>query len=82
MKPSLTDFSDEFYDSLEYLNKISKQKKVGAEKENHIRKQREHIHNKTLKNPFTMPHVNLDLPEELRDHYIFENNKYLDNKLT
>ncbi len=67
IKPSLTDFSDEFYDSLDYLNKMSKQKKVSAEKENHNKNKREHVLNKTLKNPFSAPHVNLDLPEELRE---------------
>ena len=67
-------FSDEFSDSINYLQTLSKQKKVNDEKVNYeIQKQKrkEQIERKTVRNyqSITQPHiehnVNLDLPDEL-----------------
>jgi hypothetical protein len=67
-------FSDEFSDSINYLQTLSKQKKVNDEKVNYeIQKQKrkEQIERKTVRNyqPITQHHiehnVNLDLPDEL-----------------
>jgi len=62
MKTNLTEYTDEFYDSINYLNSLSKQKKI--EKKQEV--SNPSIKNKTLKTykePFI--DVNIDLPEEL-----------------
>jgi hypothetical protein len=59
-------YTDEFNDSIEYLQTLSKQKKVDSE--NSIKK--EAIQRKTLKNYSSMPVVNLELPEELKETFI------------
>lgn len=62
-------YSDEFNESLEYLQELSKQK--------HIEKKREELNNKTLKsygNNFNSQNidVNLELPELLKDEYFIK----------
>jgi hypothetical protein len=73
-KHKFSTFSDEFSDSINYLQTLSKQKKVSDEKVNYeIQKQKrkEQLERKTVRNyqPITQPHiehnVNLDLPDEL-----------------
>ena len=64
-------FNDEFMDSINYLQTLSKQKNI--ENENKInmlnnQRRKEEIERKTVKNYFSMnqqPIVNIDLPEEL-----------------
>jgi hypothetical protein len=76
VKHDSSSFSDEFSDSINYLQTLSKQKKVNDEKTNYeIQKQKkkEELERKTIKNYQSMtssqPHiehnVNLDLPEDL-----------------
>jgi hypothetical protein len=67
-------YTDEFNDSIQYLQSISKQKKMDNEKEIYERKmqkKREELQNRTLKNPHSYqsnsPFVNIDLPEDLRE---------------
>ena len=59
-------YTDEFNDSIEYLQTLSKQKKIDSE--NNIK--REAIQRKTVKNYSSMPVVNLELPEELKESFI------------
>ena len=61
-----TTYTDEFNDSIEYLQTLSKQKKIDSE--NNIK--REAIQRKTVKNYSSMPVVNLELPEELKESFI------------
>jgi hypothetical protein len=72
----LSSFSDEFSDSINYLQTLSKQKKINDEKINYDKQKqhrKEQLERKTVRNyqPLTssQPHVehniNLDLPEEL-----------------
>jgi hypothetical protein len=71
VKHELSTFSDEFSDSINYLQTLSKQKKVNDEKINYD-KQKQHrkdeLERKTVRN-YHQPHIehniNLDLPEEL-----------------
>jgi hypothetical protein len=72
-------FSDEFSDSLNYLQTLSKQKKVNDEKLNYEKqkqKRREDLERKTVKNfqsisnSISQPMVNIDLPEELKESSI------------
>jgi len=74
IKPELSSFSDEFSDSINYLQTLSKQKKVNDEKLNYERqkqKRKEQLERKTVRNyqSIAQPHIehniNLDLPEEL-----------------
>lgn len=68
-------YTDEFNDSIEYLQSLSKQKKKEDEKniyEKKLQKKREELHNKTLKNrsssenyASSSPFVHLELPDEL-----------------
>lgn len=62
-KPNLVDtYSDEFKDSIEYLQSISKQKKKEEEHE----KRKEQLLNKTIRNYNNIiPHVELELPSDL-----------------
>jgi len=60
---NIENYTDEFNDSIEYLQSLSKQQKVNTENEN----KKEQIQKKTIKKRDTnntLP-VNLDLPEEL-----------------
>jgi uncharacterized protein (DUF885 family) len=68
-------FSDEFSDSINYLQTLSKQKKINDEKINYeIQKQKrkEELERKTVRNYHSLnnsqinPYVNLELPEELK----------------
>jgi hypothetical protein len=78
-KDSLYDinqYTDEFNDSIQYLQSISKQKKLDNEKEIYekkMQKKKEELQNKTLKNTHSYqssPFVNIDLPEDLREPLI------------
>ena len=61
-------FTDEFYDSINYLNSLSKKHKEDSDK-----KKRESLIHKTIKNPSAIynrnpiPHVELELPDELKE---------------
>jgi hypothetical protein len=75
-------YTDEFNDSIEYLQSLSKQKKINNEKELYEKKmikKREEIQNKTLKNNYSSssssPFVHLELPEELAYTLVPVNNK-------
>jgi hypothetical protein len=71
-------YTDEFNDSIQYLQTISKQKKIDNEKEIYekkLQKRREELQNKTLRNTqsydsSSIPYVNIDLPEDLREPLI------------
>jgi len=74
-----TEFSDEFYDSINYLSSLSKKHKEDSDKkkyEKEIEKKREQVFaNKTVKNYSStydnlLPHVELDLPDELKEPVI------------
>lgn len=78
----LNQYTDEFNDSIEYLQSLSKQKKLQNEKESYEKK-REEIQNKTLKNTHSyggggygysgIPNVNIDLPDDLKETFISVN---------
>ncbi len=84
-KPNLVDLEDytnEFNDSINYLQTLSKQKKDDEQKAtNEANKQRlkEELERKTVKNyqsllsSSELPHVNIDLPEELKDLMVSTN---------
>jgi hypothetical protein len=67
-------FSDDFTDSINYLQTLSKQKKIDDEKKNYEKKKqifKDELERKTLKNynslnSITNPYVNIELPEELK----------------
>jgi hypothetical protein len=65
--------NDEFYDSLEYLNTLSKQQKTHETNVHKRKKKKEKVENKTLKNynaittSEEMPYVQLELPDELKE---------------
>ena len=66
-------FSDEFNDSISYLQTLSKQKRINDEKNNFERRKKRELEQKTLKNYSALnhqqtntPYVNIDLPEELQ----------------
>ena len=68
-------FNDEFSDSINYLQTLSKQKIVDAEKKNAEllkQKRKEELERMTVRNyhsigqPTTQPIINIDLPEELK----------------
>ena len=84
-KPNLVDlgtYTDEFNDSINYLQTLSKQKKVDEQKELHEKKKKE-LEQRTVKNyqsilsSSSMPHVNIDLPEELKEPLISVNTSQL-----
>ena len=70
----LSKFTDEFSDSINYLQTLSKQKKVNDEKTNYDKQKqhrKEELERKTLKNydivnQANQPYINLELPEELK----------------
>ena len=65
-------YTDEFNESIEYLQTLSKQKKIDSE--NNIK--REAIQRKTIKNySSSMPVVNLELPDELKETFITVNSE-------
>ena len=64
---SLFDFNSEFNNSINYLQTISKQKKVEEEKSDYDRKKKE-LYRKTLKNTNTFqPFVNVELHDDLKE---------------
>ena len=72
-KNEIKTFSDEFSDSINYLQTLSKQKKINDEKNNYEKnkqKRREELERKTIKNYNSLNSnqqlINLDLPEELQ----------------
>lgn len=79
-KPYLVDslYNDEFNDSLNYLQTLSKQKKIDEDKSKNAiinQKKREELERKTVKNYQSMgnPYVNVELPDELKDTLITVN---------
>ena len=71
----LLNYSDEFTDSINYLQTLSKQKKVDDEKKNYEltkEKRKEEIERRTIRNYHSMDQqigqqsINMDLPEELQ----------------
>lgn len=70
-------FTDEFNESINYLQTLSKQKQIKDEKksyENQIQKQKEALNRKTIRNFSSIseenvqkPIINIDLPEELSE---------------
>lgn len=73
-KLNLSTFSDEFTDSINYLQTLSKQKKINDEKANYERqkiKKKEQLERQTVKNYKSMNqsnienNINLELPDEL-----------------
>jgi hypothetical protein len=71
VKDDLVSYTDEFSNSINYLQTLSKQKKVNDEKLNYEKqkiKRKEDLERKTVRN-YHQPHVeqsvNIDLPEEL-----------------
>lgn len=66
-------YTDEFNDSIEYLQTLSKQTKIDSS--NNIKK--EAIQRKTIKNHNSSPIVNLELPEELLETFINTNNEII-----
>ena len=71
-------FNDEFTDSINYLQSLSKQKKTEAEKksyEDFKQKKKEEIEKRTIRNYHEMnsnPSINIDLPDELMHTFISE----------
>ena len=64
---SLIDFNNEFNNSINYLQTISKQKKVEEEKSEYQRKKQE-LYRKTLKNTNSFqPFVNVELHDDLKE---------------
>ena len=89
----LYSFSDEFSDSINYLQTLSKQKKINDEKNNYEfkrQKRKEELSRQTLKNYSSnsvQPYVNIDLPEELQfnvntEQFKFEENPIIINPYT
>ena len=71
-----TEFSDEFYDSINYLSTLSKKHKEDSDKKKYQKEKEKRyeqaIANKTVKNYSStydslLPHVELDLPDELKE---------------
>ena len=76
---NISDYTDEFNDSIEYLQSISKQKKLDNEKRQYelqMEKKREELQKRTLRNPHmysantASAFVNIDLPDELKEQFI------------
>ena len=74
-------FTDEFKESIHYLDALSKQKK--SNNASHAGRDRDRdtlTKNKTLKNPYL--HVNLELPDELRTPLCPSELKFTDNNVS
>lgn len=84
-KPNLVDYTDEFNDSINYLQTLSKQKKENDEKvnvERNKQRMKDDLERKTIKNHQSLlanptltsisnlPHVNIELPEELKQQLV------------
>ena len=84
---SLDSFSDEFSDSINYLQTLSKQKKINDEKNNYEikrQKRKEELNRQTVKNyssSSVQPYVNIDLPEELQINVNTEQFKFEENPI-
>lgn len=72
-------FNDEFTDSINYLQTLSKQKKLDAEKKNYEdlqQRKKEEIERRTIRNYHELnnikPTVNIDLPDELTQPIVTE----------
>ena len=72
----INQYTDEFNDSIQYLQTISKEKKINNEKELYerkVQKRKEELQNRTLRNPHSYgldsssPFVNIELPEDLKE---------------
>jgi len=81
-----TTFSDEFNDSINYLQTLTKQKKISEEKDKYNLKkqqQKDELERKTVRNyssynnSIKEPFVNIDLPEELNQQLIKVNSEQL-----
>lgn len=72
---NINSYTDEFNDSIEYLQTLSKQKKT--ETENNIK--RNAIQKKTIKSYGSMPTVNLELPDDLKETFVDVNNNIMPN---
>ena len=68
---NINEYTDEFNDSIDYLQSLSKQKQT----ENIINTNKNNIQRRTIKKYGTMPTVNLELPDELKEAFIIENNE-------
>ena len=68
---NINEYTDEFNDSIDYLQSLSKQKQT----ENIINTNKNNIQRRTIKKYGTMPSVNLELPDELKEAFIIENNE-------
>jgi hypothetical protein len=69
-------FSEEFNDSINYLQSLSKEKKINDEKNLYERqklKRREELQRSTLKNYSSIPFVYNDLPDDLKEPLITVN---------
>ena len=76
----LGNYTDEFNDSINYLQTLSKQKKIDEQKdifEKNKQKRKEDLERKTVKNyqsilssPTNLPNVNIELPDELKEQLI------------
>jgi hypothetical protein len=80
-KPNLVDlesYTDEFNDSIHYLQSLSKQKQIDEQKEVYEKKKKE-IEQKTIKNYHAMiaPQINIELPEALQEPLISVNTSQL-----
>jgi hypothetical protein len=87
---NIKNYTDEFKDSLSYLQTLSKQKKVNDEKNNYEKqklKKKEELERKTVRNysslsiPTTSQQINIDLPEELQQPLITINTEQFNNSL-
>lgn len=68
-------YTNEFNESIEYLQNISKQNKINNEKfvyKEKIQKQKQHLENKTLRHPYSYANtpVNIELPDELQENLL------------
>ncbi len=68
----MLNYTDEFTDSINYLQTLSKQKKIDSEKRKHeelMQKRKEELERKTIRNHHSLggytPSIQIDLPEDL-----------------
>jgi hypothetical protein len=87
---NIKNYTDEFKDSLNYLQTLSKQKKVNDEKNNYEKqklKKKADLDRKTVRNysslsiPISGQQINIDLPEELQQPLITINTEQFNNSL-
>jgi hypothetical protein len=79
-KNEMLNFSDEFNDSINYLQTLSKHKRINEEKKNYEaqkQKQKEELERRTIRNYHSIggenyqnPSINIDLPDELLEPVI------------